>query len=176
MIWSTWLQPVDWIVLALNVTVAIGASFASGYWAHRLPPERLLRDGPVLRLRSFEAGGAIYERRLGIRRWKARLPEAGAFFRGGVSKSHLPGRDRASLERFVIETRRAERAHWVALVVVTTVPAAWNSLIGIGVMVVYGLAANLPCIIVQRYNRARLLSLTRRFGSASSDSAGDRAV
>jgi glycosyl-4,4'-diaponeurosporenoate acyltransferase len=54
----------------------------------------------LFRIRGFETGGRFYERWLKIKRWKDRLPEAGAIFRGGVSKRHVGAADRASLEWF----------------------------------------------------------------------------
>lgn len=153
----------DLAILLLNVAVwAIGHTVA-GYVAHRLPPERLASDGPVLRLHRFEAGGRAYERHLGIRRWKDRLPEAGDLFSGGTSKRNLTtalvGRQ-AALEGFLVETRRAERAHWGSLVVLPLF-WIWNPPVGVVLMVLYGLAANLPFIVVQRYNRARIGRILR---------------
>lgn len=170
------LLPLVWspgraLAAVLNVALAVGASFAAGYWAHRLPVHRLDHDGFLLRIRSFEADGHLYERRLGIRRWKQRVPEAGGFFAGGVSKRRLAagadGRD-----RLTIETRRAERAHWVALAFVGTVPALWNHGPALLVMALYGVAINGPCIAVQRYNRARLARLSRRVAGAPDSAVG----
>jgi glycosyl-4,4'-diaponeurosporenoate acyltransferase len=36
-----------------------------------------------------------------------------------------------------------------------------------GVMVVFGVLANVPCLVAQRYNRARLLRVLRRRGITS---------
>ena len=103
--WATALANVGWWAVVHAGT---------GYAVHRLPPSRLESDGPVLRLRTWEAGGRAYEH-LGIRQWKDRLPEAGAIFRGGRSKRRLPARDGDGLVRFAVETRRAERGHWLAM-------------------------------------------------------------
>lgn len=128
-----------------------------GYLAHRAPAERFRADTPLTRLRSVEGGGRLYVR-LGIRRWKDHLPEAGALFRGGVSKRALPGRSAEALGRFAAETRRAEWVHWVLLACGPTF-LLWNPpLLGLA-MVAYAAAANVPCIAVQRYNRARLVRL-----------------
>ncbi|MEO7397783.1 MAG: hypothetical protein ABIW84_04395, partial [Ilumatobacteraceae bacterium] len=96
----------------------------AGYLAHRLSSARFDHDTWLTRRRQWEANGRIYER-LGIKRWKARLPEAGAMFAGGVSKRSLPGAGPASLRRFATETRRAEFAHWLPAVV-SPVFALWN--------------------------------------------------
>lgn len=135
---------VCWTVLG----VAIGLHF------HRKPAELLSSDGWLTRIRGWEAGGDFY-RRLKINAWKDRLPEAGALFRGGTSKRSLPGFDRASLERFATETRRAERVHWW-LLAAGPLYLLWNPASLAVVMLGYALFANLPFIAVQRYNRARI--------------------
>lgn len=155
------------VALALNVALWAGAQVSAGYAAHRLPLDRLQRDGWLLRLRRFEAGGRWYERRLRIRRWKDRVPEAGAFFAGGMTKRTLPARRDGGLERFVAETRRAELAHWASFACLPFC-IIWNELLGVAVMLLYGLVVNLPPIAIQRYNRARLTRvLTARSARAA---------
>jgi glycosyl-4,4'-diaponeurosporenoate acyltransferase len=134
---------------------------ATGYAAHRLDDDRLSRDGWLLRPRRFEAGGRWYRRRLRIHRWKDRVPDAGDLFRGGVSKRHLPAYDVAGLQLFVRETRRAELAHWWALSC-GPVFVLWNPPLAAGLLVGYGVLANLPFIVIQRYNRFRIQSLLER--------------
>ena len=134
---------------------------ATGYAAHRLDEGRLSRDGWLLRPRRFEAGGRWYRRRLGIHRWKDKVPEAGDLFRGGMSKRQLPGRDVASLQLFVRETRRAELAHWWAMWC-GPLFVLWNPPLAAGLLVTYGVLVNLPFIAIQRYNRFRLLALIER--------------
>jgi glycosyl-4,4'-diaponeurosporenoate acyltransferase len=135
-------------------------SAAVGYTAHRLPLRRLDHDGHLTRLRSWEREGRAYER-LGIRRWKDRLPELGAAFRGGVSKRSLSSSGTVDLTRFAAETRRAEIVHW-AIPLVTPLFSMWNPSWLVGAMATYAVAANLPCLIVQRYNRGRLLRVLAR--------------
>jgi glycosyl-4,4'-diaponeurosporenoate acyltransferase len=133
--------------LTANVLAWAVVHAGTGYAAHRAPERWLQEDGWLLRVRR---GERRLHRVLGVRRWKDRLPDAGALFAGGISKRHLP----ATLETFVRETRRAELAHWWALAAVP-VFALWNPPIGVVLMVAYGVAANCPCILIQRYNRAR---------------------
>lgn len=133
-------------------------SVAVGYTCHRLPTRAFDHDTALTRLRPWEAGGRAYERHLRIVRWKDRMPEAGAAFAGGFSKKHTPGRGPGMLERFVVETRRAETTHWAILACwpLFFLWCRWNVAL---VMGVYALAANVPCILIQRYNRARLLRI-----------------
>ena len=105
--------------------------------------------------RSFERDGRFYERRLRIRAWKDRLPEAGAYFRGGFAKDSLTDRSSANLQRFVAETRRAEYVHWTNVVagpVFLLFLPLWGGL----VMVAFALTVHMPFVAIQRYNRIRL--------------------
>jgi len=134
---------------------------ATGYAAHRLGDHRLGRDGWLLRLRRFETAGAWYRRRLRIHRWKDRLPDAGDLFRGGVSKRHLPAYDAAGLQAFARETRRAELAHWWAMCC-GPIFVLWNAPLAAVLLVAYGVVVNLPFVLIQRYNRARIQALADR--------------
>lgn len=134
---------------------------ATGYAAHRLDESRLSRDGWLLRPRRFEAAGRWYRRSLRIHRWKDKVPEAGALFRGGVSKRRVPAYDIAGLELFVRETRRAELAHWWAMCC-GPLFVLWNPPLAAGLLVGYGVVVNLPFIAIQRYNRLRTQALIER--------------
>lgn len=129
-----------------------------GYLAHRLPDDRLDHDTRLLRIRRFERGGRVYERRLRIARWKDRMPEAGALFPGGFSKRAVT---RADLGRYLLETRRAELTHW-AIMASAPLFLLWNPWTIWPAMVAYAVVANLPCIVIQRYNRARVLRILKR--------------
>lgn len=149
--WAVLVGSVMWAVLGVSI----------GYATHRTPAARFDHDTVITRLRPFEADGRIYERVTRIRRWKRFLPEGGDVYDGGFNKRHLRGRDDAHLQRFVTETRRAEVTHWLAM---ACGPLFWIwSAFWLGlVMVVFGLLANVPCLITQRYNRARLLRVLDR--------------
>ena len=150
-------------LLIVLIDAGVWASWSAlcGYVAHRIPASRLARDRGLLRIRGFEAGGRFYERWLRIKWWKDRLPEAGSLFRGGLSKRRLPHHDREGLERFAVETRRAELTHW-AILAATPWFLLWNPWwLGLA-MAGYGIVGNVPCLVIQRYNRARLLHMILR--------------
>lgn len=155
-----------WAV-AVDIAVWIVVGVGVGYAFHRRPVSAFAVDGRLTRLRGFEADGTWYERRLAIKRWKDRLPEAGALFSGGFSKRDLRGRDAALFDRFVVETRRAELTHWWVLAAAPFF-VLWNPPWLAGVMAGYAVAANGPCLLTQRYNRARLLRVSRRLAARGS--------
>jgi len=150
--------------VAIDVVVWAAISATAGYVGHRVPAAHFELDSWLTRRRPGETTAA-YERTMRIKHWKDRLPEAGDLFRGGFRKRELVAGDRAHLERFVVETRRAEHVHWWVL---ATAPLflLWNPWWLGAAMVAYAVAANIPCIAVQRYNRLRLLRALGRPGRA----------
>lgn len=145
----------------------------TGYVVHRLSLRWLSEDRWLFRERSFERRGGMYRHGLRIDRWKDRVPEAGGLFPGGLSKRALPDAEQGGLARFVAETRRAELGHWLAAAGGPFF-ALWNPLPIAAVMVLYGLAVNLPFIAIQRYNRIRACRVLRSRTSPASRSARSR--
>lgn len=153
------LSDVAAVVVSCVAWILIG--LGTGYPLHRAPVGRFDHDTWLTRPRRFEDGGRWYQRRLRIRSWKDRLPEKGDLFRDGFSKRHLGGRSDAHLERFVAETRRAEYVHWSNLVAGPLFLIWCPPLLG-SFMIVFGVVAHLPFIVVQRFNRERLLAILAR--------------
>ena len=75
--------------------------------------------------------------------------------------AHVESRERGYLQQWVRESCRAELTHWVALALVVLF-VLWNPPVGVVANLVYAIAANLPCILVQRYNRPRFLAILER--------------
>jgi glycosyl-4,4'-diaponeurosporenoate acyltransferase len=159
------------ILVAVDVAAWAAVHSLTGYYVHRLPVTELQHDNRLLAPRRFERDGRFYRDTLRITRWKDRLPEAGALLPGGVSKRHLPPAAAGGLERFVVETRRAELGHWLAIA-----PASLFALINppaiAVVMMVYAVGVNLPFIAIQRYNRLRAVRVLRTKGSGQGSGRG----
>jgi glycosyl-4,4'-diaponeurosporenoate acyltransferase len=158
------------ILVPLYIVVIISIHVGAGFLAHHMPLTWFAHEAPPFRTRRFERHGRLY-RRVGVHRWKDRLPEAGSFFEGGFSKRYLAAREPAYLRRYLAETCRAEASHWIAALLMLNF-FLWNPwYVGV-IMVGYGLATNLPFIVVQRYNRPRVAAayhrLTRYYPSSSS--------
>jgi glycosyl-4,4'-diaponeurosporenoate acyltransferase len=100
----------------------------------------------------------------GIRIWKHWIPDAGGALPGGVRKATLVRRDPVALRRLVVETRRAELVHWVlwpaGLLTILWLPPA-----GVLVNLVFATVFNLPCVLLQRFNRGRLRRCLDRMGA-----------
>lgn len=124
------------------------------------PDEFFVRDSWLTRPRPFEQDRQLYRRALAVHRWKHLLPD-GAPWLGGRSRRRIQSNSPAHLNTFMIETRRAEAAHW-CMMLCTPVFYLWNPPWAALVMTFYGLAANLPCIIAQRANRIKIAHILHR--------------
>jgi len=126
----------------------------------RIPDSLFARDTWLTIPRSWEDGGRLYRRLFFLQRWKRLLPD-GASWLGGFAKKRFSRRDIEYINRFLLETRRAEWAHWAML---CCLPAffLWNPWWARLVMTAYAAVANLPCILVQRYNRIVLSRMAGR--------------
>ena len=145
--------PVFWIVV-LNVAgwpaVQLGLA-----WAFTCMPAGWFNPGPAY---GWEKGGWFYERILATKRWKDWMPDAARWFSGGFAKGKLNTKNPEYLARFIRETWRGELCHWLAIGC-GPIFFLWNPWWGDLIIIAYCLTANLPCIIVQRYNRIRLVRL-----------------
>lgn len=111
----------------------------------------------IYRVKRWETRTKLYGR-LGVRKWKDRLPEARKWFRKGKTAAHL--REPTQWERFEKQTNRSELSHWLQMLAAPffflfNPPwAGW-------VMVAYAIMFNFPFIIVQRYNRIRIMRMKK---------------
>ncbi len=147
------LEPEAAVLVSVGAWTVIGVG--TGYIASRLPMSVVGHDSWLTRIRPFEDHGRLYQRRLRISRWQARLPEAGGLFPGGTSKRHLGGTGDASLTAFAAETRRAEIVHWANIAAAPFFFIWCPPVIG-AVMVAFAVVVHLPFICIQRSNRGRI--------------------
>lgn len=144
-----------WFYIVANMSIWIIWSVLVGYVANRLPARFFAKDTIITRLAKFETQN-WFQKYLLVHKVKRYLPERGQLFGTGVSKKSLPNTDSVGLKKFLIETRRAEYVHWV--VIFAWVLTLWFNppwaVWTVAILLVFG---NLPCILVQRYNRLRVL-------------------
>ena len=140
-----------WLIIHLGVA-----------WLVTQFPDRLFRtEGWLYRARPWEYDGRLYEKVFLINAWKKKLPDGAALFKKGFPKRRFISRDPAYLERFARETCRGEIVHWIVFSC-SLLFFIWNPWWAGFVMVGYASVANLPCIVVQRYNRIRICRTTAR--------------
>jgi len=143
--WTVLLDIAIWFVIHLGIVSMV----------LRIPASRFRPEGFLFRRREFENGGLFYLQYFKIKRWKKYAPDGADFSKKkGFPKKKLKETSNAYLHQFLIETCRAETAHWL-LIGVAPLFFLWNRVWVGWFMIVYAVAQNLPLIMIQRYNRIR---------------------
>ena len=158
---SIWTISID-IIVWLFIHVGVSASISRKNEGAFNPESWLYRE------RDWEKNGKIYQSILQVKGWKGLLPDGAALFRNSFRKKRLKKPDAAYVQRFIIETCRAELTHWIVFAF-SVIFFIWNIWwVGI-IMIAYAFMVNIPCVITQRYNRIRLkrfLVATNKHGHA----------
>jgi glycosyl-4,4'-diaponeurosporenoate acyltransferase len=153
------------ILLVVGNTLAWLVIHMGFAWAGtKAPPHWFNPQARLFRTYGFERSGRIYEILFRVKTWKDTVPDAAAWFKQGFPKKALAEAETAYLDRFIVETCRGEAVHWLVFLAAGLF-FLWNSLWVGWVMVAYSTAANFPCIVIQRYNRARLRRLAEKRAS-----------
>ncbi|KAF0091950.1 MAG: glycosyl-4 4'-diaponeurosporenoate acyltransferase [Fusobacteria bacterium] len=115
-------------------------------------------DNFILKSRKWES--AFYRRVIKVPKWKHLLPDGAATYKSGFKKKRLGSSDSNYLNQFIIETGRAEIMHWLEILPFW-VFALWSPGYVVWIMLGYALVVNVPCIITQRFNRPRLVKVSK---------------
>jgi glycosyl-4,4'-diaponeurosporenoate acyltransferase len=157
--------PALWIII-LDIVAWFVIHVLVSFIASRMPDHLFLKDSLLTRIRNWENEGQIWEDIFRVKRWKNKLPDGAAIFKKGFRKKNLQARKSLYYRQFIIETRRAEFAHWIAIAP-SIAFFLWNPFWIGWFMIFYALCINMPCIIAQRYNRPRLLRIAQSEQSTS---------
>ena len=123
-------------------------------------PSRFQPDRFPFRAWKWEKGGRIYAK-LRIDSWKKLVPDMSRLLPDMVRKE-LPASGAvtaAQASQLVQETCRAEVVHGASCLLGLAFLWLWPGWGGAAVVLVWVLLANLPFILIQRYNRPRLVRL-----------------
>ena len=110
---------------------------------------------------SFERGGKIYEK-IGIRFWKDKVPDMSAVLKHLIKKEVRFKSSAADVLRQIQETCVAEITHHTLIILSLPMLIYWKSKWAFLCEAIYILLLNLPFILIQRYNRPRLIALYQR--------------
>lgn len=151
------------LIIILNIIAWLAIHLSIALLSLQIPDYYFTQKKGWFKSFNWEKEGQFWEDFLHIRQWKDALPDSSSLFKSAFNKKKIACSDKESLEKFVIETQRAEWTHWFSML-----PAPlffiWNPVWAGWLMILYALIANLPFIIIQRYNRPRLLKLLRMSG------------
>lgn len=132
-------------------------SFAAG---RLIPRDALDENRFPFRIHKFENNGRIYDR-LGIKYWMNRLPDMSRILPGLMPTKKLDGKMAEKLPVMIKETCIAELVHILLIPAGAVCLFIWQGKGGVIVTAVYE-AVNLLFVLIQRYNRPRLMELYER--------------
>lgn len=154
-IWPTW------VIIVVNIFLWLFIHLVIAKLSNLIPLNFFRRDYFIFKTFRFERTGRFYEIIFGVKKWKRYLPDGAKLFQGGFEKKSLKNKSVAYLEYFIMETKRAEFSHFMQILPVP-IFFLFNVPIASIIMVIYAIIVNLPCMVVQRYNRPRLRRLLER--------------
>ncbi len=132
------------------------------FFIGRLLPKKWFRaDFFPYRSYSFEKCGHIYEK-LKVRYWQNKVPDMSKILPMWIPAKNLRGDYKKRLPRMLQETCIAEMIHTVLCVTGLYCLKLYPGIGGVIVLVLYVLIFNLPFIIIQRYNRPRLIKIMNK--------------
>jgi glycosyl-4,4'-diaponeurosporenoate acyltransferase len=150
-VWTIILDAIAWALFHLVISILCS-------W---IPLQYFQRSSSFYKIATWEKSGQFWQNLVAVKKWKSSIPDAARLFKIGFEKKLLAGCDAENLQTFAAETKRAELTHWLSIL-----PAPlfflWNPFWAGWVMILYAVVFNIPIIIVQRYNRARLETILKR--------------
>lgn len=130
-------------------------------FARLLLPDRLDPEAFPFRSFDFEENGKFYER-FGIRRWKNKVPDMSKYWKRLPRKKMTPGDGADKTGILIQETCVAELVHWGLILFSLGIFLFWRTPGAVCFFFLYNLLGNVPFIMIQRYNRPRLLKLAAK--------------
>ena len=133
-----------------------------GFFIGRILPKGWFHpDGILFRTCAFEKNGTIYNR-LKVKRWMNKVPDMSRILPGMMPpKSLSPGIGPKQLDLAIRETCIAEFVHLALGLLGFFCVLIWEG-IGGRILALLYLIGNLPYIIIQRYNRPKLMRVAER--------------
>lgn len=143
----------------LNCVFYLMAVGVIGFFAGRGIPKSWLKPNKgIFRCRLYENEGKLYER-IGIKKWQKKVPDMSRILPFMMPPKNLQGDYQSRLSVMILETCKAELTHVVLCVIGLPVLKLIPGKGGMIVYLLYVVVFNLPYILIQRYNRPRLIRL-----------------
>ena len=148
------------IIISLLVLVLIDAVCAL-FMRYCLPKKVF---NPFLKCYNVGKNERKFYEKIGIRKWKDRIPEAGQLF-ANFSKTEVADMtNNEYVQKFMSETIYAELMHWLSMIfsfLIIFIDLRLALTVALP-LVVGNMILNLMPVLVQRYNRPKLMVLYQR--------------
>lgn len=133
----------------------------SHFVGQALPRARFSAESFPYRTADWENGGRVYEK-LGIKHWKDALPDMSRIMPDMVKKKMTGQNREQGMDVLIAETCVAECVHYWLIVLSLGIFLFWRGVWAFVFWLVYNILGNVPFILIQRYNRPRLVLLEQR--------------
>ncbi len=110
---------------------------------------------------GFEKNGRIYMK-IGIHKWQSKIPDMSKILPFMMPKKKLSGENLEKMPRMIQETCVAEFIHGINAIAGFYCLKLCPGVGGVVLSIIYAVILNLPFVLVQRYNRPRLIELNKR--------------
>ncbi len=145
-----------------NCAIYLASTGAVSFLVGRILPKRWFQpDKFPWRSYGFEKSGDFYKK-LKIHKWQKKLPDMSRVFPKMMPAKSLEGAYQSRLPEMIQETCVAEAVHTglcvTGLYALEIYPGAGGTIL----YSIYVLLFNLPFVLIQRYNRPRLLRLNAK--------------
>lgn len=146
----------------LKCAIYLAVTGTLGFFSGRIIPKRWIRpEKGWFRSFAFERSGAVYEK-LGIRRWQNKVLDMSRILPSLMPAKNLSGDYEDRLPVMIQETCVAEIVHITVSIVGLRCLWMWPGVGGVTVTAIHIVLLNLPFILIQRYNRPRLIRLQQK--------------
>ena len=133
-----------------------------GFWIGRIiPKHRINAESFPFAPFWFEKNGKIYER-IKIHKWQSKLPDMSRIVPKFMPQKNLKGNYKERLPVMIEETCIAELIHYLLCFMATYCVKLWPGMGGFWMSFIYIILFNLPYILIQRYNRPRLMRIMKK--------------
>ena len=143
----------------LNLFIFFLLSALITYLSNRLPESFYSVKGRLLRERPWENGGRIYQKLFKVKQWKKFLPELSDFVKSVFPKKEIKEFTKVYMKKYIFESCKSEMTHW-GIIFSSLLFFFWCESGTAFLMITIAITLNLPYIIIQRYNRPRIMEFT----------------
>ncbi|MDI6619617.1 MAG: hypothetical protein QME45_13335 [Clostridiales bacterium] len=148
-------------LLAWNIALFLLLSIIISFICAKIPRKIFSYKRWIFRERKWEKSGAVYQKIFRVRAWKRVLPELSDFIKSIMPKKYIKEFSSAYLSKYIMESCRAEFTHW-NIIISSFVFSLWCDLERSMMMVTIAVVLNMPYIIIQRYNRPRVIRFMKQ--------------
>lgn len=130
-----------------------------------MPASWFQEDKFPYRAMAWEKGGSFYNTVFHIRKWQAKVPDMSKIFPSLMPAKQIRPDFKEELPRMITETCIAEWIHGLLCFLALPCLWLWEGWGGVLFTLAYILIGNIPFILIQRYNRPRLMGLRKKMAS-----------